>query len=142
SDQTAIEVTLPTTDRVTTSGPPGSGVSPSNSTALSFSAQKVPSDVPTYTTKSRYDGFVLLPKFTATGPAVISAEVVKAAVESWPDHPLVPPAAGFIARSLLPDATYRRSACGSVARGITRIATREWIGSPAPKRKVDVSACQ
>src|SRR5437667_11565663 len=102
----------------------------------------VPADVPTYTTKCWYDGLVLLPQCTATGPAVISAEVVKAAVESWPDHPLVPPAAGFIARSLLPDATYRRSACGSVARGISRIATCEWIRAPARKRKVDGSACQ
>src|SRR2546422_9518910 len=59
SDQTAIEVTLPTTDRVVTSGPPGKGASPSNSTALSFNAHKVPSDVPRYPTRSRYAGFVL-----------------------------------------------------------------------------------
>src|SRR5213594_2258634 len=80
SDQTAIDVTLPANDRVTTSDPPGRAVSPSNSTKLSFSAYKVPSAVPTYTTKSRCNGSVLLPKFTPTGPAVISAGVVKAAV--------------------------------------------------------------
>src|SRR5437879_5211571 len=38
SDHTAIEVTPPVSDRVITFDPPGSAVSPSNSTALSLSA--------------------------------------------------------------------------------------------------------
>src|SRR5437870_13305386 len=46
SDQAAIEVTLPVTDRVITFDPPGRAVSPSRSTALSLSAQNVPSELP------------------------------------------------------------------------------------------------
>src|SRR2546427_12143171 len=46
SDHTAMEVTLPVSDRVITFDPPGGAVSPSNSTALSFSAKNVPSEVP------------------------------------------------------------------------------------------------
>src|SRR2546430_17101889 len=47
SDQTAIEVTLPVTDRVITFDPPGRAGSPSNSTAPSLRPQNVPSEVPT-----------------------------------------------------------------------------------------------
>src|SRR5437899_11337006 len=94
-----------------------------------------------YKTSSMNAVVVLLPKFTATGPAVISVGVVNAAVWSGPVHPFDPPAAGLIARSLLPDAAYRRSARVTVALGITRIATGDWMGSPARHKTLDVSSC-
>src|SRR5438094_8024303 len=58
SDQTAIEVTLPSKDRVVTPGPPGRGDAPphrfsgSFGEQLSLSAERVPSEVPTYKTRA------------------------------------------------------------------------------------------